>query len=229
MSNLRPLRFMLTIRGQLIRPLWGLIHDVRPFYSAILENLGPFGIGLNDLRTDAGDGTVGGFGLIFWAPGGGRVRYRVHLMGAEADYLDRGESIELRRADRLTQTLLEVILSCQGGPTFESYHVDCAIHGTVDGVRPAEFVGRFIAKTPEGLNDAMASAAGFRFGGNAGRVSTVEVSVSETVPDSIFVRSQATFDGSQLAPEALQDKAARHFEETLGALGLRLQQHPEEE
>jgi hypothetical protein len=214
-----PQRVLFSMRAQVAAPYLPLISNAPVVYGCLLDALRNFAISVNDLRIDAGDGTLGGYRVEFWAPQG---RYRIHLMGVDVEQLERTPPVQLPKVDQLTCSVLGALVQSQPGTVFESYRVEYALHGVPCGIAPAQFVGRFTGDTPEGLGPCTPAGAFFNFGADGSRLScSISVERSEFLSDLVFIRSVALFDGG-MPQSALGVVSTQFLDMTLASIGLRL-------
>lgn len=212
-----PQRTFFAMRGRLAAPYLTLFSNAPHFYKYLLDSLRDFAIGVDDLRIDAGDGTLGGYRVEFWAPQG---RYRIHLMGVDIEHLDRAP-VQLPQVDELTYSVLGALMQSQPGTVFEFYRVEYRLHGAPIGIAPVQFLERFTGDPPEGLGPSTAAGASFNFGADAQRLScSVSVEPSDLHSDLVFVRSEAVFDGH--TTRELSVESVQFLKASLAALGLRL-------
>ena len=215
--HLRRVAFECQARSR--APLWALVQDMPAVCACLLDRLGPFDVGLNDLRLDNGDGNLGRSNLGFWAFDLG-VRCEIRLASVDVRCHELNQ-VDVRQLDRLTQAVLGAVLEGQPGASFSEYEVTFRMHGAPDTLNPATFLQRFTGSEPEGLGPVTASGASFHFGPGGRRVScAVSADVSELFTDSIHVGSRAVFDAERVPREELMMEAGDYMKASLAALGL---------
>ena len=206
-------------QARLRAPLWALVQDMPAVCSCLLDRLGPFDVGLNDLRVDNGEGNLGRGNLGFWALDL-NVRCEIRLAGIDM-HCHELNRIEVGQLEGLTRAVLGAVLEAQPGASFSGYEVTFLMHGAPEASDPTAFLRRFTGAEPEGLGPVTRSAASFHFGPSGRRVScAVSADVSELFTDSIHVASRAVFDGERVPVEELMIEAANHLTASLASLGL---------
>ena len=174
--------------------LWHLVHDVPVLYEALLERLANVGLSGADLRPETGDGSVGDTGLGFWLLGGKlHVQVRLDSLRLRTSALTADV---LAAADGVVAALQQV---SRGGLRFKTHAVSYACHGSVDGMKAAEFIGQFVPKPPaiEGLGDHVGTGVAYYFGEARPTISsTLTLDASQAIQGGLFIRFFAVVDGT---------------------------------
>jgi hypothetical protein len=123
--------------------LWALVHDVPVLYDALLDSLYPFGLTSMDLRSDAGDGSVGSAGLGFWLFDG-KTNVRVGLDTVRFRWASFPSDFA-SPVDGVTAALQQAL----SGLRFRTHALSYACHGRVEGAKSTEFVRQFIPDGPK--------------------------------------------------------------------------------
>jgi hypothetical protein len=103
---------------------------------------------------------------------------------------------------------------------FATYGVTLNYHGLVEGKNVIEFVQHYVGKMPD-LGPVTGAAGGFYYGKKGPRdFLSVVIDNSLAVPNGLYVRINAIFDGKQLPPSELPKAGAAMVSEVLGAFQL---------
>lgn len=160
-AKLKVLRSDLTLQVAFSQPLWQLFHNIPALYGALLKHLGERGLRTADIRTDAGDGTLGGFNVNFWLLNLGMlVRLRLESVEVQAD-LNRVAADQLAPA---TDALLKAVRMASPELKFLTYSVTLGIHGHLNGANINEFLAKFTTNAPAGSGPVVGSGCVFSYG-----------------------------------------------------------------
>ena len=210
-----------SIHARLRAPLWNLVRDMPAVCSCVLERLAPFGVGLNDLRIDNGDGDLGEANLGFWALDF-RARCSIRLADVEVRCQQLSQ-VKIRQIGQLTQALLGSVLDGEPDAAFADYQATFRMHGVPGALNPATFLRQFTNSEPQGLGQVTGSGATFYYGPLDHRIScAVSADMSSSFNDSVYLVARVVFDADQLQKEDLMSEAGRHLDASLAALGLML-------
>lgn len=210
-------RSELNVQLSFSEPFWPLANNIALLYTGLMKHLRDFGVTTYAIRTDSGDGSLGGFNVNFWMLNFG-VIVRIRLDGVELNAPNFGvDADQLERAFRaLDQSLREA----QNELNYSSYVVTVGMHGRVEGVESKQFLEKFTSNAPQGLGNLMGSGAIFYFDGQSpATLLSVSADLSASVAGGVFVKVHSVFDGS-MKPEALRASAEQQLEQGVKALGL---------
>ena len=219
MNRLAVARSEVELESSFAPRLWVLVHDVPVLYDALLDQMHPLGLSSMDLRSDAGDGSVGSAGLGFWLSDG-KINVRVGL-----------ESVRLRWAvfpsdfaspvDRVSAALQQALPEIR----FRTHAVSYACHGHVEGTESREFIRRFTSEGPnvEGFGEHLGAGAAFYFGEASPVVSaTLTLDVSRALHDGLFVRVYMVLDEAVGTGRSIQKVGEERVRAALRAVNLEI-------
>lgn len=197
--------------------LWSVVHDVPVLYEALLEELAYVGLSSMDLRPDAGNGSVGGAGLGVWLFGG-KANVRIGLDGVRF----QTSSPESRVVDTV-DGVIGAVRRASPELRFKNHAVSYACHGSIEGMKAAEFVRRFVPNwvNIDGFGDCLGAGAALYFGEAPPMISsTLTLDVSRVVQNGLFVRVLMVMDGEVGTGAAIRALADQRTGAALTAVGL---------
>ena len=197
--------------------LWPVVHDVPVLYEALLEELAYVGLSSMDLRPDAGNGSVGGAGLGVWLLGG-KANVRIGLDGVRF----QTSSPEPQVVDAV-DGVIGAVRRASPELRFKNHAVSYACHGSIEGMKAAEFVRRFVPSSVriDGFGDCLGAGAALYFGEAPPMISsTLTLDISRLVQDGLFVRVFMVMDGAVGTGAAIKALAEQRTVAALRAVGL---------
>ena len=198
-----------------------MLNDKSPLYEALLERLSSLGASPYTIRTDTGDGSLGGYSL-----GISTLNYAVHLRlgltGAElrCDDLSR---VTLDQLEQVFVRLTEALVAIDESLTFASFSVNVELHGQPQGVEVKDYLATFVnAPEKDELGPPLGSGAVFYFGEHSPvTLSNVSVDFSGVLEGKLYFRAINVLDGGALEPSGVRDVAIERLKVGLEAVGLK--------
>lgn len=211
-----------TIQANFAAEFWPLFHNIPAFYSALLIRLRDVGLTSNAIKTDVGDGSLGGYNVNFWLFDiRALVRIRLERLDIEFRSILQADVDLLERAVVGVLEALRSSMSSSSNFEIANYWVDVQLHGEPSGIPVRGYLSRFVSDAPSGLGPLLGSGCVFYFGEqSAAPVKTVTVDLSAAFPGKLYVRLATFFQGST-RPEALRAAVEEHMATGLAAIGLR--------
>ena len=223
MHNLREFdieRSSLIVQIDYRSRFWGLVHEIPRLYEALLRGLADFGVLDQNIRSDSGDGSLGGFKVNLWM-----LNYAAHvqlsLTGAEL----RCENLKRVALDQLEGAfvrLTEALVAADNDLAIQSYRVTIELHGQPQGVATKEFLATFV-NTPEKdeLGPSLGSGALFYFGERPPvMISNFGVDLSGAIDGKLYFRSVNVLDGAAVGPPDVRNVILERLRVSLEAVGL---------
>lgn len=212
-------RSELNVQVVLSTPHWALFHEIPRLYTAILLRLGSLGVNITNIRTDAGDGTLGGYNVSFWMLNA-RCLVRIRPTLAEISY----STFTNDDVANAQEVLVGVVAALRdsGGPDFAiaNITVELASHGSPRGIEAPTFLRRFINRVPEGLGNLLGAGVVFYFESPDTLLKVITADLSAMYPGSLYVRFVSRFSGD-VDVASLAGLVDRQITEGLHGLGLR--------
>lgn len=206
----------LTVHIQFGGYFWSLVHDIPRFYTALLTNLGEFGVTPTSIRSETGE-NLGAYNVNFWMLNF-KINVRIRLERAEFVFNNlTGADVEV--GERAFAALMQSLAASNEQFSVSGYQVDWGLHGFAEGVDSREMLSRFVTRTPEGLGDLHGRGAIFYFGKDSVRQSLI-MDMSGVVRDAIFFRFIENFDGPPPS-EKLGDHWGARLQTALKSVGFR--------
>ena len=199
---------------------WMLVHEIPRLYESLLEGLSDFGVLPQNIRSDSGDGSLGGFSVNLWMLNFG-VNVRLGLTGAEL----RSDDLSRVNLDQLEQAfvgLTDSLVAADSNLAFQSYGVTIELHGQLEGVETKDYLATFVnAPEREELGPSVGSGAVFYFGERPPvTLSNLSVDLSGVIEGSLYLRAINVLDGTALRPADVRNVIAERLRVGLEAVGL---------
>ena len=199
---------------------WTLAHGTPRLYEALLQGLADFGVLSQNIRSDSGDGSLGGFKVNLWM-----LNYAAHvqlgLTGAElrCDDLKR---VTLDQLEEAFVRLTKALVTADEDLAIRSYSVTIELHGQPRGVATKEFLATFVNNPEkEELGPSLGSGAIFYFGERPPvTVSNFSVDLSAAIEGKLHFRSVNVLDGAAVGPPDVRNVILERLRVSLEAVGL---------
>ena len=207
----------LELESKFASRLWSVVHDVPVLYEALLEELAYVGLSSMDLRPDAGNGSVGGAGLGIWLFGG-KANVRIGLDGVRFQ-TSSPEPLVVDTVDGV----IGAVRRASPELRFKNHAVSYVCHGSIEGMKAAKFVRRFVPNSVnvDGFGDCLGAGAALYFGEAPPMISsTLTLDISRLVQDGLFVRVFMVMDGAVGTGAAIKALAEQRTGAALRAVGL---------
>jgi hypothetical protein len=210
-----------TFEAAYQRPEFTIFRDVTAFTGRLYSALEAHGIRLSDIKQERGEGTLADVHIL--------VNLFEYAFSARIR-LDRIDficvNVTQENFARLGSAIVDV-LGAVAVSGFRSYNFSMNLHGTLEGADVRAFLARFIAATPIGTwaspEAAIGNAIAYYYGPTEDRqLATLTLDISGAVPGALYVRPQATWDGTKIKPGDVPAIAERFVRETLESVGLQL-------
>lgn len=213
----------LSFEAWFSQPEFGLFRDTQALLHQLYKGLEPDGIRLNDMRIETGAGSVADSHLLcylfdFMMTIRVRVdRAEIYCSQLPQDYLQRFGAA-------LVHTL--GALRAHWPPLgFRAHALAVGLHGLVEGMAPREYSSRFASNIPTGLGPSVGSATVMYFGPAGERtLSSLTVDISALVPNGLYVRTHAVWDGKKVDIPALPTLTEDFVRQALDHIGLQISQ-----
>jgi hypothetical protein len=185
----------LSVTAKFTSPYWGLFHDIRQMYKALLTNLREEGVTAHSMRTEAGDGTLGGWNVTFWMlQFKVRVNVRLEQVDIQANNIAQQE---LDALDRAIQRVLGALAGAYPDVSFASYTVDLGFHGRLNRINTADYLSRFLRTTPQLAGRFLGCGVVLYFGPDGpATLRTATADLSGVIAGGLYVRMFAVYEGS---------------------------------
>ena len=201
---------------------WMLVHEIPRLYEALLQGLDGFGVSPQDIRSDNGDGSLGGYGVNLWMSNFG-AHVRLSLTGADLSCADLSR-VDLDQLERAFVCLTDsLITAADNDLVFASYAVTNDLHGHVEDLETKDYLARFV-NTPdvEELGPSLGSGAFFYFGERPPVAqSRLSVDLSGVIVGCLHIGAFSMLDGSALGPSDIRNAITERLRISLEAVGLR--------
>ena len=211
MPAIEVLQSELQITSAFSARLWALVHDVPSLYDSLLDRLAPFGLSPSDIRTDSGDGTLGGLNVNFWLLNfGALVRVRLESLELNVGRLDR---MDPERLSAAFEGLFDAVAGASPKIVATTHAATLSFHATLKDAKSADFLARFVRDVPDGVGPYMGSGCVFYYGPRDQVVaSALTLDRSAVYADAVFARTNVTFDGQKVAVAALRRMLSDHLD-----------------
>jgi hypothetical protein len=208
-----------TLEAVYQRPAFGTFRDGLAMPSRLFEALERHGLKLNDIKLERGNGSFGDYHVfcqLFDFRMTVRVRLeRVEIIGVQLTD-DNVKDFAAASVDALT-AVREHLSS-----DYRAYGFSLNLHGTLDGLDVTTYLAQFVTKKPM-FGPVSGVAVAYYFGPSDDRLmATITLDVSALVPGGIYVRPQATWDGSRVTPDLLPSRGEDFVRLALAAIDLEL-------
>ncbi len=212
----------LNIQFNFVEPFLPLATNMALLYVPLLDHMRQFGIGAQAIRTDAGDGSLGGFNVNFWVLQFGAL-VRIRLESAEL-HCSSLAAVNVDDVERVLLTLDEVLRAAHNELRYAGYNVTVSFHGQPVGIESREYLSRFVNNVPRDMGASIGSGVVFYFGEQPPRViASVTLDLSAAMPDRVFVKLNSIF-GSELPLRNLRQAVEQQLRLGLHGIGLEIEQ-----
>lgn len=191
--------------------------DMLRLGERLFKRLSTFGLRLSDLKFHTGD------------PSYADAQVTCSLYSFMGELNVKADRIDVRSFDLNRRTdLFSAIAAAAAAVTehapdirFRALTSNNALHGTLDGMSPPEFLDRFIKAPPEALGAIFSSGVAYYFAPAGKRLmSSLTMEPSQAVTGGLFLRSIAIWDPAQDTLETLQELDGKHHVDTFAAIGI---------
>lgn len=194
---------------------WSLVHDIPKFYTALLVNLGEFGVNPTSIRSETGE-NLGAYNVNFWMLNF-KALVKIRLERMEFSF-NNITDLDIDRSVRAFQALMAALAASDENLKINGYRVEWGLHGFVEGATPRELIGRFVTSQPSGIGPSFGAGAIFYFGKDSVD-QTITLDLSGAVTDALYLRLIGDYQGAP--PAALRETFTERLGRSLASVGLR--------
>jgi hypothetical protein len=152
----------------------------------------------------------------------------LHLTTSVRIRLDKVEihCLDLKRVS--AKQIEEIGLASIEAPTvqerqlsYKTYSMAVAVHGSLVGSTPEDFLARFATGAPGQVGPLVGSGSVFYYGPAGEQVAaSVTVDLSAILQPGLFVRTHVVWDAGKIVVTALSEFAAKHVQNVFSQLGI---------
>jgi hypothetical protein len=216
-----------SFRAQMAAPVFGFFENVPELFDQLYVRLADYGLEPSGMRLtnngrNLGETVMSEVEAICSLPARKVVlRLRVDRVDIQCSDLTIAPLAEL---GRITAGGLEAVKAYVPRVEFLSYAWSTGVHGLLSDSSCAEFVARFVARTPTGLGGLTGAGCAFYFAETPDASTTaVTLDMSGIVDGGLHVRTAVVCDPAQTASEALDQLLRRQQDKVFEALHLALE------
>ena len=217
LKNFELLKAELMIEVNYAQPMFN-IFDTSSLVATVFKRLEKYGLKLSDLRAEH-------TAVI------GERHLHCYLFNYVMTVKIRFDKIEITCTDfpqsqvnnfaSAIQDVLEAVKESSQQISYKTLGVALACHGRIEEQAAWNFLKKMPAQIPSGLGPPTGGAIAFYFGQENDRLfSSITLDMSTIIRDALFLRIQATWDGSRVAAEFLEKMTKEYFVQALGSIGL---------
>lgn len=208
----------LSVQATFRTHFWSLFHNIPDLYSALLRELGEFGVTPNSIRTDAGDGSLGAYNVNFWMLNF-RVQVRIRLEQVEI----HSNNITQPDAELFERAFIRLFQALAGASrefAISGYAVDLGLHGQPTGVEPREYLASFVRRRPDLPGTYIGSGVVFYYGEDENStIRTVTADLSGALTGKVYVRIYSLLKDT-VQPQTLRGVVEGNMTAALRGIGL---------
>lgn len=210
-------RSELIIRIDFANQFWALIPDIPKLYTALLDGFREFGVTANEIRSDNGDGSIGGYNVHFWSHGF-KASSRIRLESAEFHIPNLvGADVETFAGGFLV--LANALIAAKPDLKFRGYAVTASFHGRVTGLDGRSYLSRFVKDIPQIGSQSVGNGGIFHYLGNPPTASvSLMLDLSAAISNGVWIRHSSEI--TAVAPQDVRTVIETQLNETLTSLGL---------
>jgi hypothetical protein len=185
----------LAVTAKFNDPFWGLFHDIPQMYRALLANLAEEGVTAHGIRSEAGDGTLGGQNVNFWMLNfKARVNIRLEQVEVQANNIIQQD---VDRLDRAIQRLYGALATAYPNVSFASYTVELGLHGRLDGIEVQDYLSGFLRQAPRLAGPFLGCGLVLYFGPEGpAALRSVTADLSGQLAGGLYIRMYDVYGGS---------------------------------
>ena len=208
----------LTVEARYEAPAFALLRpEGQRLVETVVTQLAPYGASVDTVFYST-EGALGARNVTINAPGI-NAGVKIFVARAEAGFND------LKRArfadiETIARILFESIEKAAPDVRFSIYSVSLNYHGLVERMAVADFIKQYVGNAPN-LGPLHSTAAGFYYAKKGARNwLSIVMDASLSVPDALFMRISALFDGKRISHAQLPGAGAAMLAEVLAGFKL---------
>lgn len=190
-----------TVEARYETPAFALLRpESQTLIELLLTQLAPYGASPDSVFYNT-EGSLGNRNVTINAPGinGG---LKLFVSKAEVGFNDMMR-VAFADVQNVARILFESIEKVAPGVRYAGFNVSLNYHGFVEGKNVAEFVRQYVTNVPD-LGPVYGAAAAFYYRNKGPRdFLTVVMDRSASIPEALYIRIAAGFDGKQVSHSQL--------------------------
>lgn len=129
--------------------------------------------------------------------------------------------VQFTDVQSITLGTLGALNQIEGASKIAGYIATLNVHGSLDGMTAAEFIGRFFKSRPKGLGTDTGGALGFYYGVDGPRLNcSVILDGSVLVQGGMYARISVAYDAKQIKPDEVLNVGKQQLGKVFSALEL---------